>query len=401
MGRWCLALVFAAGCYRPAAEAPCSVTCDYAGAGACPGSLICLADGVCHAPGGGCGDEHPDGPPIDPDAADGRTGPPYCFGRRTGAGLLQYCAQTLSTDQIELPSFIHTGTCAITVDQASTEVPTVCVMYAKRFSVDSIGLRVEGPRPLVLVATDTITIDGVLDVASHVTSMPGPGSNPAGCGPTAAAKPSNGGGKGGGAGGTAQGAGGAGGAAGSDGVGAQPKAPEAPGVIRGGCSGDNGVSPNGCAVGRGGGAIYLIAGASITIGPNGKINASGSGAGLAQSSGCGGGAGGMIGFDAPVITNNGILIANGGGGSSGANGTPTPGNDPSAPATGGSGGGNVAGGSGGGGAGGGMLEGLPGGGGAATLNGGGGGGGAGWIVVYGGGSVPYLVSAVSPQPTSP
>ena len=402
MRPWCLGLVFVAGCYRPATEPPCTVTCDLAGAAACPGDQVCHSDGLCHAASGGC--------PVQGDASvvdssiDGLVGPPYCFGKATGSGLFRYCAPALSDVQLSLASFIRTdtgGDCTSFATQASNEVPGVCVIYARTINVPSAGVRVEGPRPLVLVAIESIEVEGVLDVASHVTSMPGAGANPAGCEPLAAAKSSTGGGKGGGAGGTAQGAGGAGGSAGTDGEGAQPKVAVAPGVVRGGCSGDIGVAPNPCTPGRGGGAVYLIAGSSITINNGGKIDASGSGASGGGSSGCGGGAGGMIGFDAPQIVSNGILMAVGGGGSSGNNAGVQGGSDPSSPALGGSGGGNNAGGAGGPGAGGTTLTGFAGASVSQLLNGGGGGGGAGWIVVYGGGSVPFLMNRVGPPPSSP
>jgi hypothetical protein len=46
-----LALLVVAGCYSPTIENACSVTCDFAGAAACPGELECFADNRCHAPG--------------------------------------------------------------------------------------------------------------------------------------------------------------------------------------------------------------------------------------------------------------------------------------------------------------------------------------------------------------
>ena len=58
------------------------------------------------------------------------------------------------------------------------------------------------------------------------------------------------------------------------------------------------------------------------------INASGAGgpAGTVQSGACGGGSGGLIGLDAPMVTGTGRLVANGGGGGCGGNGS-SPGGD--------------------------------------------------------------------------
>lgn len=51
MGRVVLVLALAAaGCYRPAFEAPCTVRCDD---GLCPASLVCGPDRLCRAAGGG------------------------------------------------------------------------------------------------------------------------------------------------------------------------------------------------------------------------------------------------------------------------------------------------------------------------------------------------------------
>jgi hypothetical protein len=62
----------------------------------------------------------------------------------------------------------------------------------------------------------------------------------------------------------------------------------------------------------GGGAIQIVAGQSITVGPYGSINAGGRGSGYN-----GGGSGGAILLEAPTVVVQGALAANGGGGSSG------------------------------------------------------------------------------------
>lgn len=76
--------------------------------------------------------------------------------------------------------------------------------------------------------------------------------------------------------------------------------------------------------------MFLIAGESIDV--RGEINAAGEGGeGSDEGSfgGSGGGAGGMIGFDAPTITCNNLLLANGGGGGGGSEGldSGSPGDD--------------------------------------------------------------------------
>lgn len=47
-----------AGCYSPAAEAPCTVACDFAAGGACPGDLTCQSDNLCHTSHDSCLDPY-------------------------------------------------------------------------------------------------------------------------------------------------------------------------------------------------------------------------------------------------------------------------------------------------------------------------------------------------------
>ena len=179
-------------------------------------------------------------------------------------------------------------------------------------------IRVIGPRPLVLFASTAISIDGTLDVASHVgNGVPtsGAGENPPVCEAT-----QDGALQGGGAGGSFGSRGGDGGR-GVDNNSIPGLAQLALAItsFHGGCRG--GLGANGTApVASGGGAIALFAPA-VTI--NGTINASGMGGpGEATSSrgGNGGASGGMIVISAPsvMLEMQGQMFANGGGGGGGS-----------------------------------------------------------------------------------
>ena len=390
-----IAVVLFAACYAPSAQpgAPCPD-------GVCPSGLVCApATQTCErtaVPADASVDDASElDAPVDapemvtvdapPDAAP-------CY----GAGLITICPSAPVTDSLAITAntTLDTDTSPLCIVYSGGELD-VCVVAATTISIAATQrLHAIGTRPLVLLATGAMTIDGTLDVTF------GAGANPATCvAPTAAT------GKQGGAGGSWQGRGGSGGNAVS---GTGPVA--APGTttvaLRGGCRGGSGAgggSPG--AGGSGGGAVYLIA-QSIAI--DGAINASGAGGarGRNASGGGGGGAGGFIGLDAPAImvATDARVFANGGGGGEG--GTPnkdgnsgsTP-NDPGT-ATGGAGGANH-GGNGGAGAAGTLLDGDDGRAGGTCdrggASGGGGGGGAGFIYVY---PAQVLGGTVSPAPGS-
>jgi hypothetical protein len=292
-----------------------------------------------------------------------------------------------------------------------------CVIAAETITIAaSTSFTVTGTRPLVLAATDRLTIAGTLDVASHVATpaLSGPGAAIAACGQFASIPDTNGtDGTGGGAGGSFGGVGEAGGsnASGAHGGG---KAPAIPGKeFRAGCRGQDGANPAATfgLGGAGGGATYLIGGTAIEI--TGTVNASGAGglggectdpcnnttSGKAHGGG-GGGTGGMVVLDSPSISNTGVIFADGGGGGEGASHTQSglSGTDPTGTAAAAGGDrGSFNGGVGGAGAHA-TINPTPGGEGSSSLGGaggGGGGGGAGKIVVYGG----TLTGAVSPTPT--
>jgi hypothetical protein len=232
--------------------------------------------------------------------------------------------------------------------------PDVCVIAAGDIMVES-DVVVTGSLPLVLVAANTIVIAATLDVSSHGTQTRGAGGGSPQCTGMDGANGNAtlGEAAGGGAGGTFETPGGNGGIANSQSAVACP-AQVAHTPLRGGMDGGTGGAYQGGVTtsGFGGGAVFLAAGASITV--NGVIDASGGGGdgGTNSAGGAGGGAGGMIAVYAPVISANGTLMANGGGGgTAGVSPDSSDGSDPliGSPTLGGSGGvssGNASGGNG-------------------------------------------------------
>ena len=255
-----------------------------------------------------------DGPMID--------GPPgqACY----GTGIVQACFATA-------PSMPRTFSSNTTIDTDSTSMCDAilnstawCVISGSTVQVSAgVTVKARGSRPLVIVATDTIRIDGVLDASSRRGDMPAAGADMPGCSAGNAATATAGG-----AGGSFGGRGGQGGLTGGGTSGATLTVT----ALRGGCSGQSGAGGNPGAGGHGGGAVYLIAKTSITV--TSAINASGEGADAAapnsSSGGGGGGSGGFVGLESPSVTISGVVLANGGGGgeASGAQSTGNPGHDP-------------------------------------------------------------------------
>lgn len=211
---------------------------------------------------------------------------------------------------------------------AQASGPKLGVFVVRSLKIDSAAtVRVLGADALVIVALDTITIDGhLLGDSADPNKGPGAGdqtdnTNIAGLG-----------GGGGGA-GTATSSGGGGGYCGAGGLGASlaVDASDASDNAVGGMAfgqpslvpllaGSNGGSGFG-AGGDGGGAIQLVAAHGITItgtvsvggragGPSGVYQA---GFASSQQAG-GGGSGGAILIEAPLVSVSGTLAANGGGG---------------------------------------------------------------------------------------
>lgn len=261
-----------------------------------------------------------------------------------GTGLVTVCLTTLPTQGATLATQINTG-----VDAMCTQIvtpaagPQLCVIAGTSVTVTGTVVAI-GARPLVVIGTQSITIPGTLDVSSTITPRRrGAGANFSGCVTTGMVGGNDRGGGGGGAGGSFGTIGGNGGTgdlnqnnvpAGVASPGVAVAAQPTPTFLRGGCSGgtggqgDNNTGANpGGPPGDSGGAVYLIAGSSITI--PGSVFASGAGGGVIpggggvpgqggfEQGGGGAGAGGMIGLDAPTVNVSGRVVANGGGGGGG------------------------------------------------------------------------------------
>ncbi len=280
------------------------------------------------------------------DVADAPVGPPadasFCYGPST----FLMCFDAPPTGSLSLMS-IDAGkavTCAPSLPASWTAAgqPDVCLLAYNDITIAS-NVRVKGTRPLVLLAATTINVSATLDASSQGASIGGPGASSPPCSTaingydtTIAQSPG-----GGGAGGTLAGAGAVGGGdPGGTGVPCAASVEHTPlrGGANGGVGGDQPDYTLNPKAGLGGGAVYLAAGTSITIGASGLINASGGGGngGTNFTGGGGGGAGGMIALYAPTIDAIGTLMTNGGGGGGGRGN----GSDPStaAPTAGGAGG---------------------------------------------------------------
>jgi hypothetical protein len=305
-----------------------------------------------------------------------------------GSGTFTVCPTSPRQDAVTLPSELDTGfspSCADTtlVGWAVQGQTDACVIFARSITVDNTWAR--GSRPLVLVASESIIINGTLDVSAH-HGWAAPGNLFASCGDLSV----NPGSRAGGAGGSLMSAGGTGGAhnnpVGAGGI-PSPALSVPPSILRAGCLGQWGGGNNTPASpGGGGGAVYLLAGTSITLQPNSAIDASGGfaiGGVEASCGGSGGGSGGMILLDAPTIISTGaFVVANGGAGSEGSTSSQTGASggmlDPRTPFTSALGGSGTQGGDGGRG----FAYGFAAGNGSSANNnngGGGGGGGAGYI----------------------
>jgi hypothetical protein len=357
------------------------------GAGTCqPNGFCSFADGACTSGqrygdlSGGLsnvcvGDEPPDAAVV-VDAKPDIFIPPgdTCY----GSGLVTVCFMAPVTGTITVNTDINTddpgGTvCNTMVDGTNPN----CVITGDTITI-AANVSVTGSKPLVFVAATSITVNNgvTIDAASHRTPAKiGPSADFASCN-AGTAPAANGGGAGGSFGGT----GGNGGGKSANG-GTAGAAIANPATLHGGCPGQAG-SAN-AAAGHGGGAIFFIAGSSITV--SGTINASGAPGSpgvTGQAGGGAGGSGGLIGFDALTITaTGGTIFASGGGGGEASGATTMGGAPPSEPtattAPPGAGG-STSGGDGGAGACNGAVNGTVGG--TGTGLGGGGGGGSSGVI---------------------
>ncbi len=324
---WWIAMLI--GCYRPT-NPTCGVVCDESMV--CPSGFTCAAPNArCEATPGECdvaGDAAVDAKPF------------VCSGTAYGAGLVQICVTTTLLASETRGASINTDTqCTFTQLFGDLDL---CVIAATNVSLQGT-IRVTGARPLVILGTQAISIATatLIDAASDQT-MTGPGSDLpiTDCATHAGTGTDHGSGAAGGRFDGVAGNGGEGGVAG-----AVANGSPLPFTFRPGCYG--GSNAGGSLGGAPGGAIYLIAGANITINTGTVINVSGAGARRVSElqGGGGGGSGGFLGIDAPNLDlQSGIdVFVLGGGGSSGgdlaiqgAPGGESPGSN--IPAAGGSGG---------------------------------------------------------------
>jgi len=195
---------------------------------------------------------------------------------------------------------------AITQVDTSQGTLTAGLFVTRRLVIEpSMVVDVVGNRPLVIVALETVTIQGALRASASDFQARGGGfdgvrevargNGPGGGQPTVA--------RGGAGGGGHCGVGG-GGAAGGKTYGRATNSP-----LVGGSAGGGSLYANS---GAGGGAVQIVAGASMEVSATGSIAVSGAGSSITSG---GGGAGGAILLEGPIVSVFGVLAANGGGGS--------------------------------------------------------------------------------------
>jgi hypothetical protein len=348
MSKWlglAVLVALASGCYSKSEAFPCTTDDQCGPAGRCElsfGNVCSFPNANCPSGrafgtlGGGQSDQcvgdsqqqHDggvdvpiDSPPIDSPPIDALV----CY----GTGIVKVCFASAPTDpQTFSDQTLDTDDPAMCAT-AATGGNGYCVVVATTIMVNGT-LRAAGSKPLVLIASDSLTIagGGLIDASSRRSRAVGAPEKGAGADANtticvAGTPASN---RGGGAGGSFTGAGGTGGNGSAANAGT-PGTPATPPItaLRGGCPGQDGQNTAGSG-GHGGGAVYLIAGTRIDIGGNG-INVGGeAGGGGTQGpsggGGGGGGAGGMIGLDAPTVmlTGSASVVANGAGGGEGGSG---------------------------------------------------------------------------------
>src|SRR5262245_11644844 len=107
------------------------------------------------------------GMPVDASDCVG-SGSTYGMNGPNGTGLFRVCLSGPIPPVATLPTPIQTGqnsycTQIAKIDTIGTEL---CVIYAQNITIAS-PIGTNGPRPLVLVATQVLTIDARLDVAAN------------------------------------------------------------------------------------------------------------------------------------------------------------------------------------------------------------------------------------------
>ncbi len=254
----------------------------------------------------------------------------------TAADLTLSGAATIDTDAGTVMD--TSGARAVLSSAITAGLPVgMFVLKVKSFTTGG-NVTVVGTRALVIVAAGAVVINHVVSVSAR-TQINGPGSlvNDAACrgGVTASGNANGWAGGGGGGFGSVGGHGGTGGS------------PTIQGGLAGGVSGTTELVPlrGGCPGGRdatsstdytaggGGGALQIVSGVKIELGDGGFLAANGSGGGkykgipltcetgMPCDHGDGGGAGGAILLEAPLVTGSLLsgIVANGGAGACGQN----------------------------------------------------------------------------------
>ena len=146
----------------------------------------------------------------------------------------------------------------------TASTPNVCAIFATSIKIEKgITLAATGTKPFVLIATDDIDVEGMLDVASHAGGVTGPGPVPAACGHNSMTPQGETGAEGGSYG--TKGASG-GGDEDDDTVGA-PGDTIGLAALTAGCAGA--VGGNGGGAGGAGGGAVLVSAPMLTIGSSG------------------------------------------------------------------------------------------------------------------------------------
>ena len=286
-----------------------------------PNGTYCTAQGV-----QSCGS---DGAPTAFEAcAQGCVADPQPHCAHLVPRYLPNICDTAATDDVTLPS----ATLGTDLDSActggvvqQTAAPDICIVRGKTIAIASgATLKATGARLLALVADDSLTIAGTLDVsADGSTSGPGGGTQASGGSPSAVAV------GGGGAGFGSPGASGAtqttdGGAANA---GPAQSDPAQLAVMVGGPRADPASGAGGTGGGGGGGVILVACRGEVRL--SGTVDAGGGGGGggtvtsgmfSVELGAGGGGAGGYIVAQGWSVVVTGSIYANGGGGGGGYTG---------------------------------------------------------------------------------
>jgi hypothetical protein len=297
--------------------------------------VLALALGGCGfsspaAPSNGGGNGQDAGDSMPPDGS-GASGTPDADAVHVCLGtFVKVCADAprgslnLMTGMIDTSDVSTSSKCLPATAYTTEPAVDACVIAGQTIAIPSGNtVSVTGRRRLILLADETLTIAGTLDVAGHRRGLSGPAADSGPC-PTNFTNPTTATEGGGGWGGTFGESGNNGGNTPGGGMGGGAGSQLPITALGGGCPGgtgaNNGGGNGGGSGGHGGGAVLLLAGQSITIG--GTVNASGAGGtgGKARGGGGGGGSGGMIVLEAPILKISGKCFANGGGGGEGSSG---------------------------------------------------------------------------------